>query len=791
MRLWYKQPATIFEEALPVGCGNLGGMVYGGTKEERISLNEDTLWSGYPKDKSKNGAASHLDQIRSLIHEEKKEEAQDEIYNHMLASWTQAYMPAGDFLLTMSHGSEVDNYMRELNLEDALSKVTYTVEGVTYERELFCSYPKRSMILHIKADVPGSISLTAGLHCQFPYECYIDNLNKVSAFDQSIFVLKSNAPAYAAPNYSKEENPIRFKEEKEIGLSYIIAVLPEVKGGTLQISEQGIMVENADEVTFILTLRTNFVDYRTAPKDSKLNISFLSKQVLVKIKNEFDYEMLLKEHISDYQNLFKRVTLNLGSIKKEDIPTDERIKVYADDKSDNGLTTLLFQYGRYLLIASSRAGTQAANLQGIWNESVQPPWSSNYTLNINAEMNYWLAETCNLSECHEPLLTMIKDYAKKGEAVAKKHYGCRGWCAHHNGDLWRQSEPVGDNAGNSDCVCYAFWNQGGSWLAHHIWEHYEFTKDIRFLEKNWEVLKGAALFLVDYIFERDGKLVISPSTSPENTYMLKNKKIAVCENSAMDIGFYKDILSITQKAYEDLKSHQIPTKEEDVQFVKECSEIFKRLPEYQVGSKGQLLEWDKEYEESEPLHRHLSLLYGFYPASNMNHRDTPELMEPIKTTMLLRSDVATGWGIAWKINVWARLQDSLHAKICIDNMMRFVDVSKGNKGQNGGIYANLFDAHPPFQIDGNFGVTAGIAEMLLQSHEGYLNLLPTLPEEWTEGEVQGLCARGGYVVTMKWANHKIQEYRITAKFAGDVDIYDGDQMRHVNFAAGETKDFHL
>lgn len=776
MKLWYKQPANIFEEALPVGNGRLGAMVYGGIKKERLSFNEDTCWAGYPQDKSDSNVQEHLQEAREKISNGEKKEAQDITWKHMMSTWTESYQPVGNLILNMQHSEEVTDYQRELNLEDAVATTTYTIDGVTYTRKVYASYPDQVIVVHLSASEGGKLSFDATLESLHPVDLM---LVEETHFSKPYYIMTGKTPAYTAPSYYKDETPIRYEVDGHCGLTFTVGIATNITGGKMHLSDRAITVENANEAVLYINMATNFQGRDIAPKDSTIDAVALCLSGLDKIEGKAELA-IFEAHKEDYEALYNRVEFKLYGEDTSQIPTDERLKSSPQDKD---LPVLLFNYGRYLLIASSRVGSQPANLQGIWNESLRAPWSSNYTLNINAQMNYWLAEVTNLSECHTPLLEYIKDLKKNGERTAKNNYGARGWCAHHNADIWGQTEPVGKLAGDSGCNSYAFWPHGGNWLVHHIWEHYDFTKDIDFLRENKDIIYGAGYFLLDWVFERDGRIVMSPSISPENTYYENGEKLAICENSAMDLGILEEVMTLCIQVAELFDEH--------LEFRKKCTQIIEMLPPYQVGSKGQLLEWDKEYEEVEPLHRHLSLLYGFYPANVMNHESTPHLIEPIRTTMNLRGDIATGWGIAWKINVWARLRDSAHSKVALDYMLSYVDSVELNMGAGGGVYPNLFCAHPPFQIDGNFGATAGIAEMLLQSHEGYIHLLPAIPNEWDKGSVRGLCARGGIEVSIEWEHNELKQVVLKASTKVNEDILYKDKTWHLHLEAGEIAKISL
>lgn len=737
-KLWYKQPAKSFTEALPIGNGSLGGMVYGGIKHEKISLNEDTIWSGYPEDKTNDKALESIQKARMLLDEGQIREAEVELWKNALSSWTVSYQPAGNLHITMDHEEACSDFYRELDIEKGIATTLYTIEDVTYTREVFCSYPDHVMAIKLSTSKPNRL--------KFKVELATPHHHQIEGESDSIY-LKGAAPAYAAPIYYKCEETLIYDElDKNRGITFGIGTRVMLQGGNSRLVNHTLEIEGADEAVIYLAIHTNFEGYDKQPIESQINVKNEVEAKLNRLKDK-NYYQTKNAHIQDYSKLYDRVELHIDGIDLEALPTDQRLEQYSKDASDVGLGVLLFNYGRYLTIASSREGTQATNLQGIWNESVRPPWSSNYTLNINTQMNYWHVEACQLPECHLPLIHLINELAQKGEHTAKTHYNCRGWCAHHNTDLWRQSEPVGKLDESVGGVGYGFWPVSGAWLARHIWEHYDFTQDKVFLEEQWETLKGAALFMIDWLIEDEkGYLYTSPSTSPENAYEIDGEIYKVAKGSTMDIAIARDIFDIILKAYEVLKF--------DDTLIKEVIQAKEKLRPYQIGSRGQLLEWDKEYKEAEPGHRHLSLLYGLYPANGIR-TDMSDLMEASKQVMLIRGDDATGWSLGWKINVWARLGDGEQAMKFINMMLRPVNECEYNYAGGGGVYPNLLDAHPPFQIDGNFGVTAGILEMLIQSHEGEVKLLPAIPKLWNSGYVKGIVTRGGYIIDMKWENGEV------------------------------------
>ncbi|MFL1013456.1 glycoside hydrolase family 95 protein [Flavisericum labens] len=735
--LWYNEAANNWNEALPIGNGRIGGMLFGGVENDKIQLNEETVWAGEPGNNVPKDYFEEVEDIRALLFNGKYKEAQD-MANAVFPrgaeednNYGMPYQTVGNLNLGFSNHQNSTNYKRTLNIGNAVSTVTYTHDGVDYKREYFVSYPDQVMVVHITASKPKSLS----------FNVYIDSpqLNHSISYENGVIMLTGTSG-----NVDNKKGKIKFTT----------LVAPKLVGGELIENEENIEIKNADEATLLVSIGTNFKNY----KDLSGSADESAKNYLEQGQSE-SFAALKQAHVEDYQKLFNRVSLELAENTNDTLPTNKRLENFATTE-DLSLVSLYFQFGRYLLISSSRPGGQPANLQGIWNHKLSPPWDSKYTVNINTEMNYWPTEVTNLSELNEPLFSMLEDLSVTGKESAQKMYHARGWNIHHNTDIWRISGIV-------DGGFYGFWPMGGAWLTQHLWQHYLFTGDTEFLKKYYPVLKGKAQFYADVLQEEPENkwLVVAPSISPENKYM---SGVGVSYGTTMDNQLVFDVFNNVIEASKALNM--------DSEFADSIQTLKKRLAPMQIGQHNQLQEWIKDWDSPSDKHRHISHLYGLHPSAQISPFKNPELFKAAEQTLKYRGDKSTGWSMGWKVNFWSRLLNGNRAYDLIKTQLTLVQ----DGTEEGGTYPNLLDAHPPFQIDGNFGCTAGIAEMLIQSHNEALHLLPALPDSWRKGSVKGLKARGDFEVDLDWNNNHLSSVKIKSGLGGNLRLRTAEVLIDAN-----------
>jgi alpha-L-fucosidase 2 len=742
-RLWYREPAREWLEALPLGNGTVGAMLWGQPQRERADLNIDTLWSGGPRVARVENAEALLAALRAALLERRAYVEADSLVHGLQGPFNEAYQPLGWLSVDLEGMPEVHNYERSLNLSEGVAAVRYEVGDTLYEREAFVSVPDRAFVMHLRVRGTRKLSFTVELGSPHPSERTGD--------DQGTIWLEGRAPAHVVPHYWADEPAVVY--DPRSGLRFAAGVALNVDGGAVQQEAGGVLrVVGANAVTLYVAAATGYTTYDAAPVEDPRMVRDICREVLAPLLSE-PYALVRARHVQEHEPLFNRCWLHLGRAGAEATPTDERLRALRHGGRDEGLFALLFHYGRYLLMASSRPGSQAANLQGIWNDQVRPPWSCNWTTNINTEMNYWHAETTNLAECHEPLMSLVSDLSRAGISTAKEFYGCKGWAVHHNVDIWRSTWPVGNGEAHPFWVN---WQMGGAWLCQHLWEHYAFSPSRSSLERIYPAMREAAVFLLDYLVEGPGgALVTCPSTSPENSFLTSGgTEAAVSAASTMDMWLTRDLFRHCIDASrilgvdEELRANLVSSLE--------------RLYEPCVAADGRLQEWWEDFGEPEPGHRHLSHLFCLYPGDEVTRRPA-DLAMAVRRSLecrLANGGGTSGWSRAWVVALWARL---LEGNLAWEQLTEFL---------KGSVSSNLFGSLPGgwFQIDGNFGMCAGIAEMLLQSHAGALHLLPALPRAWPEGQVSGLRARGGLTVGITWQDGHVTEARVALPRKGVVKL---------------------
>ncbi len=710
MKLFYKEPAAKWEEILPIGNGALGGMIWGGIKKEQIGLNEDTLWSGYYHDKNNHDAIHYLPETRKLILEGKYAKAENLIRKHMLGEYNESYLPLGNLFFEFEHGEKVTDYVRTLDIAESTVAVSYNVDGIQYKREYFASYPAKAIFVKLSCN-KRQMNTTISFQSE---------LKHMAQYCSDGIVIRGKCPEHIDPSYI-HSNPVPvIQGERGMEFEAVLRILKQ--DGVIETKEQAIKIKDASSIILAFS----------AVKKSEYDLLM-------------DYEEIKRIHRADYQSIYNKVELYLG--EQQDTPTNVRLENLRKGVQDNGLYALYFQYARYLLISSSRTGSMPSNLQGIWSWEFRAPWSSNWTTNINLQMNYWLAQSCNLQECMDPYFEFLKRICEEGKKTARIHYNCRGFVHHHNADYWCNTNPVGlasnHSEGEEGSVTWSFWPMGGAWMTSELFKHYEYNQDLKFLgDTAYPLLREAALFLIDWLFENEGMYITCPSTSPENRFWEDEKNHScVARSSAMDLAIIREVFDHFKKTCEVL----------DIQddILVEIDERLQLLAPFQIGSYGQLLEWHEEFKEVEPGHRHISHLYGLFPSELFG--DNKELTEACRISLLHRLEHGgghTGWSCAWIINMFSILGDTKNAYEYLHTLL------------TRSTYDNLWDSHPPFQIDGNFGGAAGIANMLVQDRNGELKILPALPAEFQEGYVKGLRIKSGKSIDISWKKGELVDYRV-------------------------------
>ncbi|HKO76503.1 MAG TPA: glycoside hydrolase family 95 protein [Flavobacterium sp.] len=770
--LWYNQPAEFFEESLVLGNGKMGATVFGGVNSDKIYLNDITLWSGEPVNANMSPEAyKNIPAIREALKNEDYKLA-EELNKKVQGKNSESYQPLGTMEISNFHTGKASNYHRELDISNAISKVSYEIDGVKYTREYFVSAPDQIMVIKLTSSKKGALNFDIHSNSLLSSNTEVKN---------NLLTMTGVAPIHENAGYSV---PLLFLAQKERGTRFTNLIKIKNTDGSIVSSANSLGLKDGTEALIYVSVATSFNGFDKNPATEGINDKATASTNLNKAFTK-SFDKLKQVHIADYHKFYSRVSLNLGKTTAPDLPTDERLLRYADGNEDKNLEILYFQYGRYLLISSSRTLGVPANLQGLWNPHLNAPWSSNYTMNINLEENYWLAENTNLSEMHLPLLSFIKNLSVTGKVTAKTFYGVdKGWAAAHNSDIWAMTNPVGQ-FGKEDPM-WACWPIAGAWLSTHIWEHYVFTQDKNYLKnEGYSLMKGAAEFCLDWlVVDKNGNLITSPSTSPENQYITPDGFVgATLYGGTADLAMIRECFDKTIKASKVLDI--------DADFRGKLEEALTKLYPYKIGKKGNVQEWYFDWDDKDPRHRHQSQLFGLFPGDHITPLKTPELANAAKKTLEIKGDETTGWSKGWRINLWARLWDGNRAYKMFRELLRYVDpdgkkTEKSRRG--GGTYPNLFDAHPPFQIDGNFGGAAAVAEMLVQSNENEIRLLPALPDAWESGTVKGICARGGFEISMEWNNKTLQKVTVLSKTGGKTTLISGDKKKNIALKKGQKID---